>query len=190
MKQAAAIFLMGIFAFNIFDYRVVAYYLSHESHTNIEILLDNESCQEEELITIKQPINLFYYITSKNFHRSEGEVRKYEMICKCVKCRIYNDSLEMSCIPHTAKMQIQNSREAFFQFAKELQQDNHKKADHPTQKDVKLNKTEFEEFQNIRFSQPTHAILSHYYCSLIILPQTLLLSFEQPPDAVFKSFKC
>lgn len=190
MKQAAAIFLLGIFSFNIFGYRLVADYLSHKADTNLEIVLDNEAYQDEQLLTIKQPINLPYYTNSKNFQRAEGEVRKNGIIYKYVKCRIYNDSLEMLCIPHTAKMQIQNSREAFFKLTNDLQQDNNKKTSHPDQKQVKNSISEFEEIQNTRFSVPAIAALSHFYYSLIILPQTLLHSAEQPPDAVFTLFEC
>ena len=185
MKQTAAIFLLGIFSFNIFGYRLVADYLTHKADINLETSLDKEDYDEAELITIKQPIRLPYYTNSKIFQRADGEVIKGGSIFRYVKCRIYNDSLEMLCIPHTAKMQIQNSKEAFFKLANDLQQDNGKKKSAPEQKQVKSMVSEYEKIQNILHTQSFTIFTTRFFNNIATLPQTFIKTTERPPDHFF-----
>lgn len=187
MKQAAAIFLLGIFSFNIFGYRIVADYLSHKADINLESSLDKEDYDEAELITIKEPTRLPYYTNSKNFQRADGEVIKGGTIYRYVKCRIYNDSLEMLCIPHTAKMQIQNSKEAFFKLANDLQQDNGKKKSAPEQKQVKSMVSEYEEIQNIQTDLSFTIVTNSFFNNIAALPQTFIKTSKRPPDYFFNA---
>ena len=187
MKQAAAIFLLGIFSFNIFGYRLIADYLSHKADINLETALDKEDYNEAELITIKQPTRLPYYTNSKIFQRAEGEVINGGSIYRYVKCRIYNDTLEMLCIPHTAKMQIQNSKEAFFKLANDLQQENGKKKSGPEQKQVKSMVSEYEEIQNILHTRSFTIFTTTFFNKIATLPQTFIKTSEQPPDNFFHS---
>ena len=99
MKQLAAILLLGIFSFNLFGYRLVASFLEKQENIKMELALDENNYEDHQLISIKQPTNLPYYQNSKTFQRIDGEIEIEGVYYKYVKCRIYNDSLEMLCIP-------------------------------------------------------------------------------------------
>lgn len=187
MKQAAAIFLLGIFSFNIFGYRIVADYLAHKADVNLETTLDKEDYDEDGLISIKQSVRLPYYNNSKTFQRIDGEVKKNGVIYKYVKSRIYNDSLEMLCIPHTAKMQIQNSKKEFFKLANDLQQDNNKKKSAPEQKQVKSLVSEYEEIQNIPYNESCIILTTSFFNKNATLPQIFIKTSERPPDTFLYS---
>src|SRR6187402_3559047 len=106
MKRLAAILLFGIFAFNLFGYQLIASLLENRENNKIELALDENDYSDDQLISIKQPTNLPYYQNSKDFQRVDGEVEINGIEYKYVKSRIYNDSLELLCIPNTGKMKI------------------------------------------------------------------------------------
>ena len=122
MKQLAAILLLGIFSFNLFGYRLVASFLENQQNEKLELALDENNYTDQQLITIKQPTNLPYYQNSKTFQRIDGEIEIAGIYYKYVKCRIYNDSLEMLCIPNAAKMKIQAAKADFSKQASGFQQ--------------------------------------------------------------------
>lgn len=183
MKQAAAIFLMGVFSFNLFGYRLVADYLAHKADINLAVTLDTGGYDESQLITIKEPVKLPYYNNSKTFQPAEGEVKKNGILYRYVKCRIYNDSLEMLCIPHTAKMQIQHSKEAFFKGSNDLQQENSKKKNPHEQKQGKNTVSEYELIQRPVFA--TRKIISNVFFNntQAVLPIIFASTAERPPDS-------
>jgi hypothetical protein len=188
MKQAAAIFLLGIFSFNIFGYRFVYDYLAANSDISLQWSLDNNEYDEADLLTIKQPVNLPYYTNSQNFQRLDGEVNIEGTIYKYVKCRIYKDSLEMLCIPHLSKMKIENSKEEFFKMVNDYQQAGNKKKDPATQKVFKSIMNEYvkihDEISDTRKFLPASVF---YYEHTPLLPKTFLKSSEQPPDTAFSA---
>ncbi len=95
---------------------------------SLETAIDKNDYSEEQLIAIKKPINLPYYNNTTNFTRSYGEVEVNGMLYQYVKSRIFNDSLEMLCIPNIAKQQLMNAKDNFAQLAFDLQKDVGKKA--------------------------------------------------------------
>ena len=187
MKQTAAILLIMIFSFNIFGYRILYNYLANKADTRLELALDIEAYDDADLISIKQATNLPYYNNSKTFERLNGEVNINGTIYKYVKCRIYNDSLEMLCIPHTAKMQIQNSKEAFFKLTNDLQQENSKKKSSSEQKQVKSMVSEYEEIQNIINNKSCIILTTHFFNKNTTLPQIFIKTSERPPDTFLHS---
>ena len=106
MRKLAAIALLSIFTFNMMGYQLVYNYLSGKSDTALELALDAKAYNDDELISIKQPTNLPYYNNTKEFQRVDGEVEIDGVEYKYVKCRIYQDSLEMLCLPNKAKIPI------------------------------------------------------------------------------------
>jgi hypothetical protein len=182
MKQLSAILLMGIFSFNIFGYRIVASFLENKENEKMELALDVNAYSENQLISIKQPANLPYYTNSFNFHRIDGEVEIDGVIYKYVKCRIYNDSLEMLCIPNTAKMKIQAAKADFSKMAADFQQSNNKKKSHSDSKSVQKTTSEYEE----------HAVAASFAISPFLIDHTIKhhlfvvtpfsKTVEQPPE--------
>ncbi len=133
MKKITAILLLGIFAFNLFGYRLIASYLENQENNKIEIALDENNYSDEALLSIKQPTNLPYYKNSSTFQRVDGEIAIGGILYKFVKCRIYNDSLELLCIPNTGKMKIQAAKADFSKLASDFQQSNDTKKKSPFQ---------------------------------------------------------
>ena len=187
MKKLAAIVLLAIFTFNIAGYQLLYNLLASKSDATLELALDEKHYNDKDLISIKQPTNLPYYNNSKTFQRIDGEVEIEGTTYKYVKCRIYNDSLEMLCIPHTAKMQIQNSKEAFFKLTNDLQQDNNKKKSGPEQKQVKSMLSEYEEIQNIPYNKSCIILTTSFFNKIATLPQIFIKTSEQPPDTFLYS---
>jgi hypothetical protein len=128
MKKLAAILLLLIFMFNLFGYRLFISCMVSNANQSLEIALDKNDFNEEELISIKTPINLPYYNNSSVFARAYGEVEMNGVLYKYVKSRIYNDSLEMLCIPNRAKQQLLNSKDDFVHVIFDLQKNANKKS--------------------------------------------------------------
>jgi len=182
MKQLSAILLMGIFSFNIFGYRIVASVLENQQNQQMELAIDGNDFAENQLISIKQAANLPYYTNSFDFHRIDGEVNIDGIIYKYVKCRIYNDSLEMLCLPNTGKMKIQAAKADFSKMASDFQQFNHKKKSNTDTKSSQKSISEYEEhFTTIAFNITpfliNHTIQHHLFISTLF---TKLV--EQPPE--------
>lgn len=110
MRKAASIFFLFIFAFNLFGYRLVSNYLLRCSDAVLENALDENRYNEDELLLIKQPLQLPYYTNSGKFESINGEVEIEGITYRFVKYRIYNDSVEMMCLPHAEKTSLLKAR--------------------------------------------------------------------------------
>lgn len=148
----------------------------------MELAIDERSYSESQLISIKQPTNLPYYTNSSDFKRIDGEINIDGIIYKYVKCRIYNDSLELLCIPHTGKMKIEAAKADFSKMAADFQPSNHKKKSDGGTKSPQKTISEYEEhFTTFTFhSTPfliNHTIKQHLFVSMLY---TKLV--EQPPE--------
>jgi hypothetical protein len=187
MKIAAAIFLLGIFSFNIFGYRILYNYMAREADHSLELALDNNDYKDAELITIKKPINLPYYTNSRTYQRQDGEVNIEGNIYKYVKYRIYNDSLEMLCIPHVSKMQIENSKDQFFKLVNDIQQaDKHSKKS-TDQSHIKPGISEFTEITKQDISYPfTFVAALRFHNTSCRLQKSFIGTAERPPDLGWK----
>lgn len=122
LKKTASILLLGILLFNWVGYRLVFGYFEAKADTRLELALDNNDFNESDLITIKVPTNLPYYNNSSEFSRVDGEINVNGVHYKYVAKRIYNDSIELRCIPNEAKMQLQNAKDQYLQAAYDLEQ--------------------------------------------------------------------
>jgi hypothetical protein len=184
MRKIAAILLLAIFAFNIVGYQIVYNCLSSQSDDQLEVALDYNKYDDSQLISIKQPINLPYYTNSKTFTRIDGEVEINGVPYKYVKSRIYNDSLEMLCIPHVTKLKIQQSKQAYAAGANDYQQENTQKK---TDSKTSIGQKQISEYEEL--SLFTNSIIVKYlYSSYKIYTSTNLAkgfikTTHQPPNA-------
>jgi hypothetical protein len=128
MRKIAAILLLLIFVFNLFGYKLFVSYMVSNANQSLEAAIDKNSYSEDQLISIKKPINLPYYNNTNNFTRAYGEVEMNGVLYQYVKSRICNDSLEMLCIPNTSKQQLLNAKDDFAQASFDLQKGANKKA--------------------------------------------------------------
>ncbi|MDP4150455.1 MAG: hypothetical protein Q8927_08820 [Bacteroidota bacterium] len=128
MKRLAAILLMGILFFNWYGYQLLSSYLEGRADRQLEASLDNNNYDESQLIDVKVPsAHLTYYNSSEQFERVDGQIEIGGVQYKFVKRRLYNDSVEMLCIPNHTAMHLQAARNDFFKQVNDLQQHNNGK---------------------------------------------------------------
>lgn len=182
MKRLAAILLLGIFSFNLFGYRLVASFLESQENNKMELALDENNYSEDQLISIKQPTNLPYYQNSKVFQRVDGEIEIAGILYKYVKCRIYNDSLEMLCIPNNAKMKIQAAKADFSKLASDFQQSSNKKKSSSDSKSFQKTISDFEEQQPAIALRSNISSFNYFIRNNSFVNDLFTKSVEQPPD--------
>jgi hypothetical protein len=82
--------------------------MEKKSETAMEQKLDRSDYQEEELISIKTKLNLPYYSSSPQFERTFGSVTLDGVVYEYVQKRVYNDTLELLCLPNQSKTALQD----------------------------------------------------------------------------------
>lgn len=75
---------------------------------NLEARLDRDQYRDDELISIKTPLNLPYYTSSAGYERAYGSVEINGITYEYVKRRVHQDTLELLCLPDKAKMKLQS----------------------------------------------------------------------------------
>jgi hypothetical protein len=74
VKKIVAIFFILVFLFNLAGYQAWYYFAEREADIQIIVDLDNESYNDEDLITIKVPLSLPYQTDCREFERVDGEL--------------------------------------------------------------------------------------------------------------------
>jgi hypothetical protein len=96
--------------------------MQETASAKLEAQLDNDDYDINQLISIKIPVTyLPYYNNSKSYERIDGQIEIEGVQYKYVKRRIYNDSLEMLCIPDHDVMKLLSAKNEFFKFVNDLQ---------------------------------------------------------------------
>lgn len=109
MKRLTAILFLLILVFNFVGYRMVIAFMERGSEASFEKKVDSREYSDDELISIKTALNLPYYTSSKEFERSYGSVNINGTVYEYVKQRVYNDTLELLCLPNAVKTKLQNT---------------------------------------------------------------------------------
>ena len=128
MKKIASILLLAILLFNWVGYKLFSAYMESKSDVMIEARIEQNQFDESELITIKIPTNIPYYINSKEYERVDGEVNINGVVYKYVKRRVFNDSVELVCLPNAAKTNIQNASDEYYKLSAEALNNSTKKS--------------------------------------------------------------
>jgi hypothetical protein len=122
---------LSILLFNWLGYQWLTSILEENSNRQLEKALDNNEYNESDLISIKIPVSyLPYYNNSFKFERVDGQVEIQGLEYKYVKRRIYQDSLEMLCIPNPSVMKLKEAKNEFFRFVNDLQHCGNDKSTH------------------------------------------------------------
>lgn len=108
MKRLPAILFLFILVFNFIGYRMVIAYMQSGGDTALEKKLDRQQYNDNELLSIKTKLNLPYYTSSHDFERSYGSINIAGVVYEYVKQRVYNDTLELLCLPNATKTKLQN----------------------------------------------------------------------------------
>jgi len=135
LKRLAAILLLGILFFNWYGYQLLSSYWQDRSDRRLEASLDKDNFDDSQLISLKIPLTtLSYYTASTRFERVDGQIDIHGVHYKYVKRRIFQDSLELLCVPNMAAMKIQTAKNEFFRQVNDLQQQSQGKKSnaHPT----------------------------------------------------------
>ena len=138
MKKTAAIMVLGILLFNWCGYQVLTAYLENRANAQLQTKLDSNNYKESELISVKVPVqNLSYYNSSTQFERVEGQIEIHGLQYSYVKRRLFNDSIEMLCIPNRSAIHLKNAKNDFFKLVNDIQRPGQdKKADSHTFKNI------------------------------------------------------
>lgn len=107
--------------FNLCGYRLVIDFLQQQQAQTRTAQLDKAEYANEDLISIKTPLSLPYYNASTDFERVDGAIQINGVEYSYVKRRIINDSLELLCLPNTAKQKLQAAKSDFFKITNDLQ---------------------------------------------------------------------
>jgi hypothetical protein len=182
---------MGILLFNWCGYRLLSSWLEDRADRQLESRLDNNSYDESQLLSFKIPsTHLSYYNSSQQFERVDGQIEIGGVRYKYVKRRLYNDSLEVLCIPNRAVMQLQTAKNDFFKLVNDLQHNGQgKKAD--SHSGSSWNPTSSEYYA----TDDLFVIGDLYFTSLPAtsyygagIPSVYFFTAEQPPD--LSSIQC
>jgi hypothetical protein len=186
VKRIAAILLMGILFFNWYGYRLLTSWLEARADHQLEALLDNNSYDESQLISIKIPsTHLSYYNSSSQFERVDGQIEIGGVRYKYVERRLFNDSMELRCIPNHAAMRLANIKNEFFKGANDIQQDNGqgKKSDSHSSSSKNFSSTDYYTVNDL------FVLGSLYFTRLpqsidpaVAITSSLMATDEQPPD--------
>ena len=122
MKRIASILLMVILFFNWYGYQWMSAFLEKKAEIRLEARLDADNYDESQLISFKIPsTHLSYYNSSDRFERIDGQIEIGGVQYKYVKRRIFNDSLEVLCIPNLEAMQQKLAKNDFFKQVNDIQ---------------------------------------------------------------------
>lgn len=102
-----AILFLLILVFNFVGYRMVIAYMQKGNDITVERKLDKNDYRDDELVSIKTTLNLPYYTSSSSFERAYGSVNINGIVYDYVKRRVYNDTLELLCLPNGVKTKLQ-----------------------------------------------------------------------------------
>ncbi|MEO8171851.1 MAG: hypothetical protein ABI581_02165 [Sediminibacterium sp.] len=127
MKRIAAILLLGILLFNFGGYRLFTNYLENRADSKLVAKLDQNDYNDAELISIKVAANLPYLANSETYERIDGEINIKGITYNYVKRRLYNDSLELLCIPNMVKTGVKRAGNDFYRLANDIATNNSSK---------------------------------------------------------------
>jgi hypothetical protein len=122
VKMLAAILLFAIFLFNWVGYRVLNEFMDGEASERLESRIDHRLYDVAQLISVKIPVTqLSYYNNSNLFERVNGQIEINGMPYQYVQRRIFNDSLEILCLPNQLALQLRRSGDEYFKLVNDIQ---------------------------------------------------------------------
>ena len=160
--------------------------MQEKANRQLASQLDRSQYDESQLISIKVPVtNLSYYNNSVSFERVEGQIDIDGIPYQYVERRIYNDSLEVLCIPNTTVLKLRNSRDDYFKTVNDVgRSQQERQGSHPGSS--KLFSADDPYTVTSRFEVGDRfytTVLRSFYFSVRI-PSLPLSTDERPPDAL------
>ena len=174
--------LLGILLFNLCGYQILHVYLEERAGHQFQLKLDINNYDETTLISIKVPAeHLTYYNHSVHFERFSGQIEIGGVTYSYVKRRLYNDTIEMLCIPNQTEMELQKTKIDFFNLVNDLK---------PSGQDKKSGSHSFKNFSCDSFTIQEPFQLKNPICPLsknifyysTIIPFHSIFTDERPPE--------
>ncbi|HEX4851291.1 MAG TPA: hypothetical protein VFV08_10820 [Puia sp.] len=184
MKRIASILLLLMLVFNWFGYQLLTSYFQSKADFQLRSRLDENRYHESELISIKVPAeNLGYYVNSQKFERVDGKIEINGVQYNYVKRRVFNDSVELFCIPNHTAMQIKSAKDEFFKLVNDLQQPGQNKKSDNQASLYKSFSTEYYATTNAFSLGDRHfTIVERLSQYQVTIPHSYRTPQEQPPD--------
>lgn len=111
MKKIVSISLLAILCFNIIGYKFVANYFEKKAITDMQTALYQNKYNESDLVSFKTALNQPYVTNTDGYDYIDGEIDVNGTYYQYVKMRIYNDTLEVLCIPNLTKSAISEKKD-------------------------------------------------------------------------------
>jgi len=110
MKKIVSISLLVILCFNIIGYKFVANYFEKKAISDMQVALYQNKYNESDLVSFKTALNQPYVTNTDGYDYIDGEMDVNGTYYQYVKMRIYNDTLEVLCIPNLTKSAISEKK--------------------------------------------------------------------------------
>ncbi len=114
MRKTAAILLLTLIVFNTTGYKLWFYIAMQQADTKLISSLDKKEYKEQELFTLKVPMNMPYQNNTNSFERVDGEITIKGETYKYVQRKVENDTLTIQCIRHAEKIALQQNSNDYF----------------------------------------------------------------------------
>jgi hypothetical protein len=114
MRKTAAILLLMLFVFNTIGYKLWFSIAMQQADNRLEAALDKNNFNEQDLFTLKIPINLPYQNTWASFERINGEITVDGETYMYVQRKVANDTMYLQCIRHAEKNDLQQKSNDYF----------------------------------------------------------------------------
>ena len=153
-----------------------------KNDASLEKKIDNKIYSDAELISIKTTLNLPYYTSSRDFERAYGSInidgKDYEYVMR----RVYQDTLELLCLPNYAKTKMQAINNDLMGSSVDGQ------ATSPGKKSSAISKVNLPEFFQQKFfdANSLNTVIKQTYFSLYSLPtfEGYTSPQERPPQSM------
>jgi len=145
--------------------------------------LDDNKYDESKLISVKVPAtHLSYYNNSEQFERVDGQIEIGGLQYSFVKRRLYNDSIEMLCIPNPGAMHFKKANYDYFKLVYDLQRPGGKKTGSHTFKRFTSVYCTVNDLYNIGNLFYSYKERTSYYA--VALPANSSFIDERPPKQI------
>jgi hypothetical protein len=180
LRKLPAILFLAILLFNFYGYRLMIDCMQNQHAALLESKLDNQQYSDDELISIKTPLNLPYYTSSSDYERAYGSVDVNGVLYEYVKRRVNQDTLELLCLPDKAKMHLQSVKNTLFKIS----------IDGTSQQDQKSNTVKIplpnfcEDINAFALSSVSEKSHDYFSLNTAFLKADYSSKGEQPPEAI------
>ena len=163
MRNFSAIFLLTVFACNVFGYKLMSSFLSTKAEEKLAKHIVEKAYDDNELILIKKAVNLPYYNISTNYESKEGSIEIEGTYYNFVKSRVVNDTLELLCLPNTEKNRVIRFEKHIDNYAANDTNNSNDKTKLPASS---IEKKVFSDYENITYSPPVNVLQLTFNYSL------------------------